>query len=340
VSKAKAKAEPADPSFPEWLSGRLRFGIADELDQLTISRILGSTIRPISRPAFGGFSAVGTVGLMFANRPIEIVPLAPDKSRDSTIVKAFAQIHDGFSIDRTLADPRLAAQFVGRCQHLGIDASHAAICRRLLRLRKAGGFPVRTTRQDRRNLHPFLIPAELAFAKLTYRYDASYDDLLADPDVGSAFDENVVGLGQSKDVVTYRLAALHLRKSVRSRRKNDRDQLARLDISKVRPDWHTPGHLSDVQLDEVPASKGVFSLREPDRYLFLSQSDNLRSGVHIFQDSHVLASVGNHFWSPSPDKITVDFVKPEDLHGVSLRLFEFKAIETYQPIFNMLPKAG
>ena len=43
----------------------------NDLDHLTISRILGSTVRPISRPAFGGFSAVGAVGQMLANRPIE-----------------------------------------------------------------------------------------------------------------------------------------------------------------------------------------------------------------------------------------------------------------------------
>ncbi len=256
----------------------------NDLDQLTISRILGSTVRPISRPAFGGFSAVGTIGQMLANRPIEIAPLAPDKSRDSIIVKAFAEIHDGYSVDRTLADPQLATRFVKRCRQLGIDAPHAAVCRRLLRLRKAGGFPVKTTREDKRNLHPFLIPAELAFAKLTYRYDASYDDLLADPDVGKAFDENVAKVGRSGDAVAYRLAALHLRKNVRSRRKADAEQLAHLDISKVKAHWHTPGHLSDVRLDAVPDSEGVFSLREPDRYLFLSQSENLRSGVGIFQD--------------------------------------------------------
>jgi hypothetical protein len=311
-----------------------------ELDQLTISRILGSTVRPISRPAFGGFSAVGTVGQMLANRPIEMAPLAPDESRDSIIVKAFAQIHDGYSVDRTLADPRFAARFVKRCQQLGIDAPHAAVCRRLLRLRKAGGFPIKTTTVDKRDLHPFLIPAELAFAKLTYRYDASYDDLLADPDVGKAFDEIVARVGRSGDAVAYRLAALHLRKNVRSRRKADAEQLAHLDISKVKAHWHTPGHLSDVRLDAVPDSEGVFLLREPDRYLFLSQSENLRSGVGVFQDNDVLALVGNHFWSPCPDKITVDFVRPVDVRGVSLRLFEFKAIETYQPIFNMLPKVA
>ncbi len=312
----------------------------NELDQLAISRILGSTVRPISRPAFGGFSALGTIGEMLANRPIEMAPLAPDKERDSIIVKAFAEIHNGYSVDRTLADPQLAARYVKRCQQLGIDARHAAICRRLLCLRKAGGFPVKTTREEKPDLHPFLIPAELAFAKLTYRYDASYDDLLADPEVGKAFDENVAQFGRSGNVIAYRLAALHLRKNVRSRRKADVEKLAHLDISKVSPNWHTPGHLSDVRLDAVPDTKGVFSLREPGRYLFLSKSENLRSDVGIFRNVDVLASVGNHFWSPSPDKITVDFVRPVDVQGVSLRLFEFKAIETYQPILNMLPKAA
>lgn len=312
----------------------------NELDQLMISRVLGSTVRPISRPAFGGFAAVGTIGQMFANRPIEIAPLTPDTSRDSIIVKAFAEVHNGYSVDRTLADPLLATQFVERCRQLDIDAPHAALCRRLLRLRKAGGFPVKTTREDKRNLHPFLIPAELAFAKLTYRYDASYDDLLADPNVGKAFDEYVATVGRSGDVVAYRLAALHLRKNVRSRRKADAEQLANLDIAKVNAHWHTPGHLSDIRPDTVPDSEGVFSLREPDRYLFLSQSENLRSAVGMFQNADVLASIGNYFWSPSPDKITVDFVRSEDVRGVSLRLFEFKAIETYRPILNMLPNAA
>lgn len=283
---------------------------------------------------------MGTVGQMLAARPIKVAPLAPDQSRDSTIVRAFELTHNGYSIDRTLADPQLAAQFVKRCQQLGIDAPHAAICRRLLGLRKAGRFPVKTTRTDELNLHPFLIPAELAFAKLTYRYDASYDDLLADPDVGRAFDDNVAKFTRSVDVVAYRLAALHLRKNVRSRRKDDAEELANLDISKVKAHWQSPGCLSDVRLDAVPNSKGVFSLWEPDRYLFLSQCEDLRFGIGIFQDAKVLGSVGNHFWSPSPGKIKVNFVTPEDVRGVKLRLFELKAIEMYQPIFNMLPKAA
>lgn len=311
-----------------------------DLDQLEISRILGSTVEPISRPAFGGFSAVATVGQMLAHRPVKPVTLGPDQSRDALIVQAFAETHEGYSVDHTLANPQLAAQFVGRCQELGIKASHAAICRRLLCLRKKGGFPVETTRRDKRDLRPFLILAEIAFAKLKYRFDASYDDLLADPSVGKAFDENIANLGGSGDPVDYRLAALHLRKNVRARSKALTQELDRIDISELTSSWHTPGRLSDLQPDAMPNSEGVFSLREPDRYLFLTQSKNIRSDIRIFQDAKVLAAVENAFWSPSPERITVNFVKPEDVRGVSLRLFELKAIETFRPVFNMLLKSA
>lgn len=311
-----------------------------DLDQLAISRILGSTFKPFSRPAFGGFSTVGTVEKMLANVPVQVSPLAPNTSRDSIIIRTFAEIHEGYSVDRTLADSQMANKFVQLCRERGINAPHVAICRRLLRLRKMGGFPVETTLKEERDFQPFLIPAELAFAKLTYRFDASYDDLLADPEVGKAFDENVSAIARLGDALDYRLAALHLRKNIRARRKADKKDLASLDISTDRVRWHEPGRLADVCLNNVPESEGVFSLREPDRYLYLTQSENLRSGINIFLDETVLASVGNHFWSPLPERIVVDFVTPEDLGGVKLRLFEFKAIEKYKPIFNMLPNAA
>ena len=209
-----------------------------DLDQLMISRILGNTVRPIHVQC-SEFSATGTVGQMPTNRPIELAPLAPDESRDSIIVETFHKF---------MTVIPLIVPWQTRSWRLGLlnGASNSALrhrtpqFRRLLRLRKAGGFPVKTTREDKRILRPFLIPAELAFVKLTYRYHASYDDLLADPDVGKAFDENVAKVGRSGDVVAYRLAALHLRKNVWPRRKADVKQLAHLDISKVKAHWHTP----------------------------------------------------------------------------------------------------
>ena len=104
--------------------------------------------------------------------------------------------------------------------------------------------------------------------------------------------------------------------------------------------WRSPGLLSDVQLDTVPETEGVFSLREPTRYLYLSRYPDLRSGIRLFQDEGVLAAVGNRFWTPSAKNISVDFLKKDDVRGVNLRLFELKALEKHHPLFNMLPKAA
>src|SRR5437868_3968410 len=143
----------------------------NELDQLEISRILGSTFQPIARPDFGGFASVKTVGAMLANRPRITPPLGPDRLRDAAITQAFRETHQGFSVDRTLADPQHTTRFIKRCLKLGVNAPQVLICRRLLRLRKEGGF-VKATKVDNRDLNSFLIPAELAFVQLTYRYDA------------------------------------------------------------------------------------------------------------------------------------------------------------------------
>src|SRR5437879_3496286 len=137
-----------------------------DLDQFAISRILGSTFHPYSRTGFGGFSAVKAVGEMLAARPKPAARLGPDGLRDAKIIQAFQAIHKGYSVDRVLADPELAGRFIGRAQQLGVDAPPALINRRLLRIRKAGGFPVETTVEEKRDLRPFLIPAELAFAQL------------------------------------------------------------------------------------------------------------------------------------------------------------------------------
>src|SRR5688572_26951513 len=155
-----------------------------DLDHLAISRVLGSTVQPYARVGFGGFTAVRATGEMLAARPKPPGRLAPEKARDQKIIQAFSSCHQGYSADRVLAEPSLAHRFIEQCQKLGVNEPAALINRRLLRLRKAGGFPIRTKVEDTRKLEPFLIAAELAFAQLTYRYDVSYDDLLADPEIG------------------------------------------------------------------------------------------------------------------------------------------------------------
>ena len=311
-----------------------------DLDQFGISRILGSTIQPYSRTGFGGFSAVNAVGEMLAARPKPQARLEPDASRDAIIVKAFRETHKGFSVDRVLADPEIGRRFVQLVQKHGVDVVPSLINRRLLRIRKAGELKVETTVEEKRDLRPFLIPAELAFAQLAYQYDASYDDLLADPEIGAAFDTLALKIGRGGNIVDYRLAALHLRKNVRSRRGNEGKELARLGMTDLKQRWHLAGAVDRIVLDDVPTDEGIFALSEPTRYLFLTKYPNVREGVERFRDLELLTALGNRFWKPSLDCIAVQYIQREETNGASLRLLELKALEVYRPIFNLLPVAA
>lgn len=309
------------------------------LDQLAISRILGSTLQPYAQKGFGGFSAVGAVGEMLANRPKPPTRLAPEPSRDARIIAAFKTTHRGYSVDRVLADPDLAGRFIDQTRRLGVDAPSTLINRRLLRIRKAGDLKIDTTVEEKRNLSAFLIPAELAFAQLTYRYEASYDDLLADPDIGAAFDALALKIGHGGGIVDYRLAALHLRKNIRSRRGDEAERLGDIGLTDLTRRWRSIGSFARVALDDIPEGEGIFALSEPNRYLYLTRYPKLREGVDRFRDPTLLSALANQFWTPSPESIALQVIRSDERNGRDLRLLELKALEVYRPIFNLLPAA-
>lgn len=313
-----------------------------DLDQLAISRVLGSTVQPYARKGFGGFATAGAIGEMLASRPKPIVRLGRDDSRDAKIVKAFARTHKGYSADRLLSDPVLSASFMAEIRKQGVNEPAAAVNRRLLRIRKATDLPIelpKTTVIEDRDHSQFLIAAELAFALLGYRYDASYDDLIADPEVGSMFDLLARSIGHGGSAVDYRLAALHLRKNLRARSGNEARLLADIGLSDVNKRWQAVGPVIKLSMNELPDDDGIFAISEPDRYLFLTRYPHLREGITRFRDPSVLTALSNKFWTPSLENLSLQIIRPRQ-NGTSLRLLELKALEIYRPVFNLLPNAA
>jgi hypothetical protein len=102
--------------------------------------------------------------------------------------------------------------------------------------------------------------------------------------------------------------------------------------------WHTVGSLEDVALQSVPPNEGIFAISEPKRYLFLTRHDNMRQAVEFFLDRAVLTAVGNRFWTPSPQTMSLQLVERAEVK-TPLRLLELKALEVYRPILNLLPAA-
>lgn len=314
-----------------------------DLDHFRISRILGSTVSPFTRRPFGGLDVSASTGTMLACRPKAIARLDRNDDRDARIVQAFSAVHLGYSVDRLLADPVLTRKFTDQCRKDGLTAPAAAINRRLLRIRKATDLPVvlpKATREDPRNLPPFLIAAELAFVQVTYRFGATVDDLLADPELGEFFDQLAMKIHPGGEAVDYRLAALHLRKNVRARASSDQNRLADIGEDELAEQWVIQGPMSRVPISEIPEEEGVFAVVEPNRYLFLTRHCSIREGVEEFRGRRVLEALGNRFWTPSVDRIGIQTIKQTPENQQRLRLLELKAIEVYHPIFNLPLKAA
>jgi hypothetical protein len=104
--------------------------------------------------------------------------------------------------------------------------------------------------------------------------------------------------------------------------------------------WHIIGPIARIIPADVPGTEGIFAISEPDRYLFLTRHRNMRKGVLRFHDPALLDAVSNRFWKPSPERMTLQLIRREEATGVTLRLLELKALETYRPIFNLLPASA
>jgi hypothetical protein len=131
------------------------------------------------------------------------------------------------------------------------------------------------------------------------------------------------------------LAALHLRKNIRARSLVEKRELGDVGIGELDHRWQAVGALSKIQADDLPKSEGIFALIEPKRFLFLTKYPDLREGIDRFRDQRIVQALGNRFWTPSPDSISVQVIKPASSNGPTLRLLELKALEVYHPLFNL-----
>lgn len=152
---------------------------------------------------------------------------------DLTITEAFRATHDGYSVDRLLADPVLNARFVEACRKEGLTGRPAQWNARLIALRKTGGLlelkAERRTEIPRDQLDPFLDAAEIALRRMLDVGYSGLDAILCDPWSASQFDYIASTIAPGFTAFQYRWAALHLRKEAAQRRPLARQALAEIE---------------------------------------------------------------------------------------------------------------
>lgn len=315
------------------------------LNQLLISRILGSRIEPFRRESFGGMSAFRQASSAYQEmtRPEPVAKTTRDE--DLRIAQAFEKVREiapgrRLSPDRVLIDPALNYRFIAECLALGVRHPPSVINRRLLRFRK--GTPhvklAQTTEESEvTGLRRFTYAADFAMAQLSYRRGASVDDMLADPLIGAEFDKIATRLLPGFGPIEYRTAALYLRKT-RNLDPRRRIVLSNLESQQIEAAMTNLGPVANLVETDLPSGPGILTFTEhatQDRSLYISENPELRSAVKPFLNLGVFRAVENQFWHPDATEIELKVFTGKKFLNATIKDWEAKLILERRPIFNL-----
>lgn len=233
-----------------------------------------STASRMQRAEKGKAKAKKEVPQVFANAEAT----ADDRSLaicERGLIEAFAAACDGYSADRVVADPELAQAFAQRCQAAGLPGSERDWNHHLFGLRKSGKLAeIKTTKRTELPWEEFdklSFASEIALRQMIDAGAESLDEVLCDPQLAGEFDAIAQKFAPGLQVVHYRLAALKLRKEVKSAR--TRAQLLKLGrLSKATA-------LADLTKSTLPDAGGIFVVHTDREQLYVGESLNLSERI-------------------------------------------------------------
>lgn len=279
------------------------------------------------------FSAAGTNST--AQQPAA-EPAASSADIRAVIKDAFAQTHEGWSSDEVVLREDLNQAFIKHCLAVLPDADPAELNWRLLNMRKAGLLDVPTTRSNRKSVAKWKPIAEIVARVLIDKHKVSIDRVMASPKLRSEFDTGVQEIDADADLYSVRKAAFGLRKQ----RRLKPELIARI------ADWGreiTTLPLKSVRADGdiVPELPGIYIFRDETGYLYIGQSENLRSRLKEHLDQSSNFSLANYLSDQQHDNVTIE------LHAFSSdsraketmirRAYESELIASRKPKFNIQP---
>jgi hypothetical protein len=321
----------------------------EKLNQLAISKILGSTIKPMGSVGFGNFNLLATTEELqdaLKEDPQDQLEAEFGYAEDANLVEAFEEVREGAPIDELLWNKDLARAFISKCGRLGLRAPQAYLIRRLLNVRKNApkykklGIEICPTTKK---THPSIVSRyahviEFALAKLRFRFGASIDDILMDPRLGDRFEDTARQIVPGISSVDLRLGALYIRKN-RGTKKKDFEEIKDLDVTEVESAWKGNQSLAGVNLGTVPSGPGLIELKEDHRYLYISHNENIHAAISQLHSGDAFRLVANSFWQPNLDAITVLFAAGKKIGHASIEKWERKLVYERDPVLNWpIPK--
>ena len=226
--------------------------------------------------------------------------------------------------------------FIAECQKTLPEIDPATFNWTLLNMRKAGQLNVPTTKTNRESVEEFAPAAEIAARLVLDRHQVSTDRMMADPKLRAEFDREVHSIDKDLDLYRLRKAAFQLRKQ---------RQLKPELITRI-ADWGREIEtfsLAQVKQNGqlIPEKPGIYIFRDPSGYLYIGQSDNLRTRLQEHLKASSNFSLAKYLFDQSHDRITLEIhsFAPDSQARQTMvrRAYESELIASRKPRFNIQP---
>jgi len=317
-----------------------------KINHYDLSRVLGSQIVGAVNVGHGQLECSRVTQSVNASRTaIAATELHDDVPIDaSRVVELFKRVRerrgDSGSPDLYIADRTRNMELVDAWRAAKVAGSVARLNRTLLNARKVGllkGIKSSSYTLPRDVVDRLRFVCEFVATKLRYETGSSVDDIICDPGLSDEFHRRCQAIVPGYDWLDYRWTLLGVRKAGRKVKIEGRKQLI--------PDFneHPINFTDEVEigivnskLDSIHTSRGVFSLAEGNRDLYVSGSNNLRSSIEHMAQPAIVKATKESFWTPIRP-LVFRYVPTPD---INVKAAEEWLIEQRQPVFNVPRRAA
>lgn len=265
---------------------------------------------------------------------------AASLASNQAIRDAFLSAHDGWSVDELLVQDSLRNRFLDIFETqsdspLSVEQKKWLL-QRLIQIRKSGKLDVQSTKRSRIDSTKWTPVAEIASRQMMDRFQTNVDQWLVDPELLAHFDAAAKTIEPEIDPEDIRRSALRLRKS----RRLQPELMSRV------VDWKREIAFMSVEdaaanLDQLPKNAGIYIFRDKTGFLYIGQSNNLRSRLTKHLDQSDRKSLCEYLRANSQDQITLELhvfaVDSPASETTAREAYESDLIRTRHPRFNVAP---
>ncbi len=270
----------------------------------------------------------------------------PPKSKrfDDLVKLAFLESCDGWSVDEVLLEDSRRNAFLDACRERfrlqtelqTEEFSDEYVYGRLVQIRKAGKLDVKATKRANSDVDEWLPVAEIASRLMMDRFQANIDQWLVSPKLLKEFDTLIAEIVPDADRYESRKAAMKLRKS----RRLQPELLTRV------TDWKREIQTTSVEhaashLASLPTNAGIYIFRDKTGFLYIGQSNNLRTRLTKHLDKSDRKSLSKYLGATNSEEITIElhvFAADSPAASTVVReAYESDLIRTRKPKFIIAP---